>query len=474
MRTALTTALLSALAVLSAGRAEGQNKRPPLALGQPMEWTGERDKEYEYTLDIEKPGIYRIDAQRICGKNDWVTAEIHVDRDGEDRQRLYTYVADKVDTAFLFYPVLAEGRHIVTVSVYEKTPKTKISMTVTGPVALALTDAQRKEAAEAVEKGIAWLQKSVPPAGFGGVHPIAQQSLAMMALAEGKGGRSRVDLFDRKYVPWLNGFMEAAAGGSWQGKPTRSLRSVNTYEQAIAVLGLSAAAEAGSKPAAALAEQLLAYLMAAQATTQRPRAWNGPIGKTQPYYGGWRYAALEESGDLSITGWCTVALVAADAAGLRVAGMADSVEQATAFARRCGCDDGFAYEAGGYDTNCIRNSIGLLLFLLCGLEGDCMDAAMAHIDLHLPAGTQLDDGEHPFYYWYYATRANYLRGKQPWETWRAAMVTQLLRRQQADGHWSGIRGESQMDGYSTALAVMILRLCLDEAPRYLKMEVRGF
>jgi hypothetical protein len=463
------------LAVLPAAADDDEKKLPPLALDTPMTWSGEDSRDHDYMLEIARKGVYRIDAKRTCPADSEVAATLRFRTDDNEETLLYQYEVDKVDTQFVFYPVLEAGRYRVKVGLHDSAPQTEIGLALSGPVTLKLTDAERQAGRQAIEKAIQWLLKETPADGERKeeLHPVASESLAMMALAEGKEGRGRLALLDEQYVAWLGGKFTVAQGGTWDGKPVRWLDNHGMYEQAIAALGLSAAAEAGSKPAAELGGQLAAYLLAAQAGPSRPAAWKGPINSAEPYYGGWRYQHNEESADISVTGWCMVATVALDAAGLRAPGMADGLELATLFVGRCGSPTGFGYSPKDA-SNSTRNSIGLLVCLLCGQEGGAVKAAMADVDRRLPAGTQVDDGGHPFYYWYYATRANWLRGKEPWETWRTAMARQLLRRQQPDGRWAGIRSEEGMDRYATALGVMILRMCLDEIPPYLKAEVRGF
>jgi lipopolysaccharide biosynthesis glycosyltransferase len=102
--------------------------------------------------------------------------------------------------------------------------------------------------------------------------------------------------------------------------------------------------------------------------------------------------------------------------------------------------------------------------------------ALTDLDAHLPAGTQVELGHNsPLYYAYYATRANYLRGTKPWETWRTSMLRQLLWRQEADGSWRSVQAEQDLESrFGTALSLMILRMCLNDVPKYLKHEAEGF
>ena len=47
--------------------------------------------------------------------------------------------------------------------------------------------------------------------------------------------------------------------------------------------------------------------------------------------------------------------------------------------------------------------------------------------------------------------------------------------QEEDGRWKSINNEKSVgDRFTTALGVMILRICLERVPGYLRHEVRGF
>ena len=84
-------------------------------------------------------------------------------------------------------------------------------------------------------------------------------------------------------------------------------------------------------------------------------------------------------------------------------------------------------------------------------------------------------GSRNLYYWYYATRLNYLRGGFAWEAWRTTMAAQLISIQREDGTFHTYASEGPFaEAYSTALGSMILRMCLNDVPAYLKQEVRGF
>ncbi|HZL72930.1 MAG TPA: hypothetical protein VFC86_10745, partial [Planctomycetota bacterium] len=59
--------------------------------------------------------------------------------------------------------------------------------------------------------------------------------------------------------------------------------------------------------------------------------------------------------------------------------------------------------------------------------------------------------------------------------WRATALRQLLRRQQEDGSWAAFGYESAPGPrWTTAIGLMMLRLCLNEPPKYLRVEAKGF
>jgi hypothetical protein len=170
-----------------------------------------------------------------------------------------------------------------------------------------------------------------------------------------------------------------------------------------------------------------------------------------------------------------VALSAVDAAGLEVPGLREALDAGLEYVRRCGQEDGFHYQPDGHVSVTLQ-SIGILVYLLHGEEDRRLEGALRALDPHLPAGTQVRGANsYCFYHWYYGTRANYLRGGYPWQAWRAVMIRQLLLQQAKDGRWRSVdREEPVGDRFTTALGVMILRVCLERVPGYLKHEVRGF
>ena len=78
-------------------------------------------------------------------------------------------------------------------------------------------------------------------------------------------------------------------------------------------------------------------------------------------------------------------------------------------------------------------------------------------------------GSYPFYCWYYASRAMYMAGGDEWKRWRAIICPLLLRQQNKDGSWDAAQDEKKVGtNYTTAVAVLILRLCSGSPPAYLR------
>ena len=168
----------------------------------------------------------------------------------------------------------------------------------------------------------------------------------------------------------------------------------------------------------------------------------------------------------------SVAETPAEKADLRRA-----LDSAMIFVKHCTYARHFFYQPGSNDdTANIRNAIGALLLTLYADDSQVLDAACQDLDYHLPNAVRVDEnGDHPFYYWYYATRLNYLWGGYAWEAWRTTMAAQLISIQREDGTFHTYQSEASFaEPYSTALGSMILRMCLNDVPVYLKREARGF
>jgi hypothetical protein len=459
------------------------NDRPDLSL--PMRlgavWEGRCSKPLSdsdfYRLSIPERGIYRLGLDRRCDPAAREpVARVTLSRARQRPEFVYQCGEEHVD--YVFYPVLDPGDWLIRVDMLRAAAGDPYGFVVE-PFVPDVDDKLLSEARAAAARGVTYLRGQNPEQAKREHYPAATEALVLATLAHGEEGRKSRETLVRDYVAWLEAAFRKDRKGTWKGTPV-SAPAKTLYEVAIVVLGLAEAAEAGIEEAKLPCAAGVTYLLAAQQSPAKCKAWKGPMKKDHPAFGGWRYTGNADDGDLSVQGWCLVALLAADAAGIRVEGLRDAVTWGMSYARRCSRERGFTYQPrSGHPTN-VRNGIGALLLTLWGQDASSdrtLRAALEDLDLHLPAGTQVDTGEqYPLYHAYYGTRLNYLRGGYPWLAWRATMIRQLLRLQKEDGHWESARREFAATNprFCTALAVMILRICLEEVPGYLRREVRGF
>ncbi len=387
----------------------------------------------------------------------------------------FDYHLDTSLTTYLFYPVLERGTYQVTLRGIPATTQFTLQMR---QLKVETTDQDKTAALAAIEKGTANLLATTPlkarnPLAFA----PAIESLVMAALDSDRTGKNQ-DAIDKDYLPWLTSQFHEVPTVQWNDKTVSGISRVGSPMYCHAIATLALAEMAPHSPAAkTLAEQGANFILAAQLTDRRPAAWRA-IAKTNPNFGGWRYQPYSADADLSVSGWCIIALNACAVADIQPDGMREALKDAVAFVKHTKTRDGFGYYInGGGGTQTIRDAIGALVFQLYGEHAPECDAAIAHLDRHLFAGTQADANEDfPLYYAYYATRLHYLRGGLAWEAWRMATIHQLVKLQAADGSWSTYHNEVEVgpQRYATALSVLILRMCLNDEPEYLTQEVRGF
>ena len=200
----------------------------------------------------------------------------------------------------------------------------------------------------------------------------------------------------------------------------------------------------------------VAVLLRAQATQ-----------KEEPHRGGWRYEIGSTDSDLSVSGWCILALRAAHNAGIEVP--RESADRAAAFVLNCWRPDakGFAYQPGGAATLTMTASAVLDLNLLD--RGTTREARQAAAFL---ARTPVDDKtEYPYYARYYTTQAAFQAGGDVWPTVWNRTQADLLKLQHdqkdADGSWPPSRTANEPgQTYATAMSVLTLAVPLRLLPTY--------
>ena len=188
------------------------------------------------------------------------------------------------------------------------------------------------------------------------------------------------------------------------------------------------------------------------------------IAQVQLDSGGWWYQPDKNPGqtsDISVTICQTMALRASRNVGINVP--AKTVERAIDCVRRASQPDGgFAYQvpnppaqAGG-GSAFPRSAAGLcILYGLGQYEAKETKAGLKYLSKALPGQEgQQQGGFGGFYFYgnYYGTQAMYQAGGEYWAKWWPAIRKDLLKKQQADGSWSGEGGNT----YGTAMACVIL------------------
>jgi hypothetical protein len=461
--------------------ATNQSSETAMPLGEsPVRAKTRANREHYFKLSVPQHGIYKLTLTRPLFKTDspdlyvWITGEKAV----KYGYQLPWAPSDTLAT-HTFYPVLDEGDYTLELLI-PAGDAVKISVELAiAPFKPVFGEAEKKATEAALDRAMKKMEERTAPTNSTHDWMIPFEAMVMAALSEGKDAKSRTQVIDSAYLPFLQGNFkeyEYKYNGVKLSSPVTSI-----YEVAITALSLSEAVANGHEKARPLARNLMRYLLAAQLTGSRPPELGKIIAPNNIYFGGWRYGANAEDADLSVTGWCTVALMASESVAETPAEKADlrrALDSALRFVKQCTYARHFTYMPNSSDDiSNIRNAIGALLLTLYADDSQLLDSACQDLDYHLPNNSvYLDKGEsYSFYYWYYATRLNYLRGGYAWEAWRTTMAAQLISIQREDGTFHVYGSESSLtEPYSTALGSMILRMCLNDVPAYLKQEVRGF
>lgn len=181
------------------------------------------------------------------------------------------------------------------------------------------------------------------------------------------------------------------------------------------------------------------------------------------HVGGWRYEIQSADSDLSVTGWCALALRAANNAGVDVP--KPSADRAAEFILRCydPARKGFAYQPGKDASVTMTGSAVLTLQLLDRGSLNEVEQGARYLLDHPVA----DDTEYPYYARYYATQAGFQLGGTRWpDIWKRTQSA-LLKSQQKDGAWPRSRTQDEPgQTYATALATLTVSIPLRLLPSY--------
>jgi hypothetical protein len=281
---------------------------------------------------------------------------------------------------------------------------------------------------------------------------VALTGLSLMAyLAAGRmPGTGKHGLTVRNAIDFL---VTACPEDGYFGKVDGS----RMYGHAIATLALAEVYGMEAEPAqrarvrAALGRAVKVLLDAQNAT------------KDAPHRGGWRYEIASGDSDLSVSGWCILALRAAHNAGVDVP--KDSADRAAAFVLRCWRAEqkGFAYQPGGEVSLTMTAAAVLDLQLLDRGARDEVRVGAKYLDAHGVG----DDTEYPYYARYYTTQAAFQLGDRLWpKVWEQTQA-KLLGGQQKDGSWPQSRTANEPgQTYATAVSVLTLSVPLRLLPTY--------
>jgi hypothetical protein len=184
------------------------------------------------------------------------------------------------------------------------------------------------------------------------------------------------------------------------------------------------------------------------------------IERTQNARGGWRYQPRPYDDDISVTIAEIMALRAARDAGIKVE--KEVIDKAVAYVKMCQNQDGsFNYLPGqwevGIGASVFRGGAGCASLYYCGeFDGEHLRRGLEWLRACRPEGKGGNSsGSEPFlfYGYYYAVQAMFLAGGEYWAEFWPPVREWLVKKQGADGSWSG---EVSPD-FSTAMALIILQ-----------------
>jgi hypothetical protein len=308
----------------------------------------------------------------------------------------------------------------------------------TGPIKDELDPQTR----DAVDKGLAWLAKQVNAGNWmnQGGDSVAITALAGLAFLadgslpnDGRYGRESQRILEQVLKNCQESGLIAAPNNS---QPM--------YGHGFATLYLAEAY--GMSPRPDVGEKL-------------HNAVRLIVNTQQPGVGGWRYQALPNDSDLSVTICQIMALRAARNDGVKVPNA--TIDNAIQYVKKSQePDGGFRYVINSGGSAYPRSAAGVAALYYMRSGNDFRDEIKKGIDYlkaRIPGGRGgAGESEGHFYYGnYYATQAMFMYGDTPWEAYWPAIRGVLLNKQdKANGNWSGETGVV----YATSMALIILQV----------------
>lgn len=178
------------------------------------------------------------------------------------------------------------------------------------------------------------------------------------------------------------------------------------------------------------------------------------IVRTQNAQGGWRYQPIKFDADLSVTICEIMALRAARNNGIKVP--RSTVERAIDYVKKSqNPDGGFSYTLGSRSSAFPRSAAGVCSLFNCGIyTGKEIEKGLGYLLKFTPGGKGARRQGHYFYGNYYATQAMFIAGGDYWRKWWPGISTELVKKQESSGAWSGSAGRE----YATSMACIILQV----------------
>ena len=316
---------------------------------------------------------------------------------------------------------------------------------------------------QAVQKALAFLAKRLASdeslarevKGMSAVAGLAGMAFLSVGHTPGRGPYG--DVVNRCIDFILATPAEGPHGGAAKGWLGRSGHD-KMYGHAIATLFLSQVSgmvdPERQKKMDVLLPKALKVILTAQAVKKEAR-----------FAGGWRYKPDSPDSDLSISGWCLMALRSARLNGAPVP--AEAIQKAIAFVNRCRAGNGgFHYQPGSHVSPGM-SGVGLLCRELTGHHDDeinrrCGDyvSGWPHHDSppHLTSYHE--------YNTYYISQGLFQLGGKYWERFAPRLYKYLVKYQRDDGGWTGSSDASYGRLYPTSMYVLSLTVSYRQLPIY--------
>ena len=232
------------------------------------------------------------------------------------------------------------------------------------------------------------------------------------------------------------------------------------YNHALSTLFLSEVSGMVDAPRQAKISRVLPHAIRALLDAQAaPKA----IG----HKGGWRYTPNSSVGDLSVTGWCLMALRSARQGGAPVPD--ESIANAVEFIRKSADSStgGFSYLPTSTNSTPSMTAVGLLCLELTGSHGDeLLQRSADHILLKIREPRYAVDP----YLNYYAAQGMFQLGGRYWKEYANFLYANYPRSQRPDGSWRFKDKLTNDPIYSTSLVLLALTVPYRQLPIYQRDE----